>query len=294
MAFSLNADFQDTFRNAIFGPLMSAQMPGTAVGPAQAPQVGGPGVPSFGFPGNVAFGADGLPAGIANNVEHPSNTFVTQTYYARANKDGAELKFVEGQFMFVHRDVSPLRIDREVYNLHTIYNLPYLNAILAEAWIKFTNAANSGDPEATRLRQLLSEYSEQEIMASERARRDYYATSVEQNLARQRLPNQADIPPFPQPQKIHILPQAYPPATPTGKTGTSADLETLAEFGRKNIYRYVIAPIYIMDQWNFGGKSQTYCCGTNVPQESSTRLPATQRVRLFSAWPLVTAPSQWL
>jgi hypothetical protein len=153
----------------------------------------------------------------------PSNTFISHQYYARAWNNAAETKLVEGQFVFVHRDYAPVRVGTSTLEVNTFTNPAHMNMIMRQAWNSYVAALTDPASPASRLRGLLRLHGEHEVQGYECAAR--LSRSVEANLGDQSV--------------------------------VSDTLQELCKFSRDRKLRYVISPIYILDNWNFAGVVRT-------------------------------------
>jgi hypothetical protein len=160
----------------------------------------------------------------------PSNTFISHGYYARAWNNKAELKLVDGQFVFVYRDHAPIRVANSVFDVHTFVNMAHLNMILRQAWnyYELESAKPPADPDvvsnnaAARARLLLRTFGECEIRARECGRRNLGTVDETAYVG--------------QKSSQHL-----------------SDLEELCSYQTHPKLRYVLSPIYICDCWNLSG-----------------------------------------
>ena len=226
-----------------YGDGVNDGMPGRNWSPGNLTPYTSPGVPALnwapGAPGptGLSFPQGGLPRGIQDNVEMPSNTFISHGYYARAWNNKSELKLVDGQFVFVHRDHCPIRVSQHVYDVHTFCNIAHMNMILRQAWNHYDTQSREGAPAAlgdaprtpaARLAQLRKLHGEHEVAAYECASRLQH--SIEANMASQR-------------NEVTRRMQA------TSCSLVSTTLKELCDFARDPKLCYVVSPLYILDKW---------------------------------------------
>lgn len=242
--------------------------PGVNVGPASRPAV--PSGPNYvqwnaGPAGtavmpNIGFGPDGLPSGARTVREFMSNTFVQQQYMTNKWKNKSELAMIEGQMVFIHRSTPAVpkgkaiermrkkasvsgrrgsRVPKIDYRSYTIINLPHFNALLHRSHIALNAAADAFNPnganskrvvQAYRLRELLGEYSEDEIA-------NYLRFKSDPVFAAQFDPDD-------------------PPA--------DAGLRELCELAMEGNFRYAVCPQLILGQYSFSGAIQNVSRGTSM------------------------------
>jgi hypothetical protein len=103
-------------------------------------------------------------AGPDDQVELPSNTFVSNPLIVNSLKDGAENSIISGQlFFFWGKGLNVQISQKRKIPSHTVVTLPHLNKMLFECWQKVQNAYIRNDTNAQKFMKILDTYSEQTI-----------------------------------------------------------------------------------------------------------------------------------
>jgi hypothetical protein len=103
-------------------------------------------------------------AGPDDQVELPSNTFVSNPLIVNSLKDGAENSIIPGQLFFFWGKGLTIQVsqDKKIAS-HTVVTLPHLNKILSDCWSKISTANLRGDANAVKFMDILQNFSEMTI-----------------------------------------------------------------------------------------------------------------------------------